>query len=166
MDYRNASADMVLQALSDASGVPIIKDPTLTATITLHSPGRLSLNDAFSMLDVALKMKNFELGSEGKFLTVVPKGGGATVAAAPPPGPPHGAMPGGITVMGQGGMPGIPGMPGQPGMPGAPAGLSSGALKASAAMPAPNSDAAMTAARPKANLGVMCAPSGRSLAPR
>jgi len=118
MDYRNASADMVLQLLSDASGVPIIKDPTLTATITLHSPGKLSLNDAFAMLDVALRMKNFQLGSEGKFLTVQPKA--APVAAAPPAGPPPGPMPGGPPNMGQPGMPGGPGMPGMPGQPGAP----------------------------------------------
>ena len=120
MDFRNASADMVIQTLSDASGIPIIKDPSLTATITLHSPQQLSLDDAFAMLDVALHMKNFQLDSEGKFLTVIPNAPAApaTVAAAPGgPGGPHPGPP-------PGGPPGMPGprMPGGPGAPGAPGG--------------------------------------------
>ena len=73
LDFRNASVDAVLHMLSQASGVTIIKDPALSGGITLQSPRPLSLNDAFSILNAVLNLKNYELSSEGDFLLVRPR---------------------------------------------------------------------------------------------
>src|SRR5581483_5348687 len=73
LDFRNASVDAVLQKLSQASGVPIIKDPSLTSAITLQSPRPLSLTNAFAMLNAALNLRNFELIKEGNFLIIRPR---------------------------------------------------------------------------------------------
>ncbi|MBC8137850.1 MAG: hypothetical protein H8F28_18380 [Fibrella sp.] len=74
MDFRNASIDAVLKMLSEASGIPIIKDPNLTGGITLQSPKQQTLGDAFSMLDTVLGLKNFSIAKENNFLVVRPKG--------------------------------------------------------------------------------------------
>lgn len=76
LDFRNASIDAVLQYLGNASGVGIIKDPTLTGGITLQSPKPQTLNDAFSMLSTALSLRNFSLSKSGNFLVIKaqPKG--------------------------------------------------------------------------------------------
>lgn len=70
LDFRNASIDAVLQALSQASGIPIVKDPALTGGITLQSPKQQSLNDAFAMLNAVLGLKNYDIKKEGNFLTI------------------------------------------------------------------------------------------------
>ena len=75
LDFRNASIDAVLQMLSQASGVTIIKDPTLTGGITLQSPKQQSLSDAFSMLNAVLGLKNFDLQKQGNFLIIKSRGG-------------------------------------------------------------------------------------------
>ena len=77
LDFRNASVDAVLQMLSQASGVTIIKDPALTGGITLQSPKQQSLSDAFAMLNAVLNLKNFDLQKSGNFLTIKSRGGGA-----------------------------------------------------------------------------------------
>jgi len=79
LDFRNASVDAVLQYLGNASGVGIIKDPTLTGGITLQSPKPQTLNDAFSMLSTALSLRNFSLTKSGNFLVIKaqPKGNAA-----------------------------------------------------------------------------------------
>ncbi|MBC7807278.1 MAG: hypothetical protein H7145_14145, partial [Akkermansiaceae bacterium] len=74
MDFRNASVDAVLKMLSEASGIPIIKDPNLTGGITLQSPKEQTLGDAFSMLDTVLSLKNFGIAKENSFLVVRPRG--------------------------------------------------------------------------------------------
>ena len=77
LDFRNASVDAVLQVLSQASGVTIIKDPALTGGITLQSPKQQSLSDAFAMLNAVLNLKNYDLQKSGNFLTIKSRGGGA-----------------------------------------------------------------------------------------
>lgn len=76
LDFRNASVDAVIQVLSQASGVTIIKDPALTGGITLQSPTQQSLSDAFAMLNAVLALKNFDLTKSGNFLTIKSRGGG------------------------------------------------------------------------------------------
>ncbi|GAB4459624.1 MAG: hypothetical protein OHK0029_22420 [Armatimonadaceae bacterium] len=70
LDFRNASVDAVIQTLSKASGIAIIKDPSLTGGITLQSPRPQSLTDAFAMLNAALRLRNFEMQKEGNFLVI------------------------------------------------------------------------------------------------
>ena len=77
LDFRNASVDAILQMLSQASGVTIIKDPALVGGLTLQSPKQQSLSDAFAMLNAVLGLKNFDLQKQGNFLMVKSRGGGA-----------------------------------------------------------------------------------------
>lgn len=73
LDFRNASVDAVLQVLSRASGIPIVKDPSLTQPITLQSPKQQTLRDAFSMLSVALGLRGYELKRDGAMMVVKQK---------------------------------------------------------------------------------------------
>lgn len=111
VDFRAATPDVVINFLSDAAHIPIVQDPTLKGVITLNSAGYVSLDDAFSLLDIALRMQGYELAAQGKFLLV---------QKTPPPPPPPAPSPPPMMAHGPGG-PMMPGMPGQPGA-GAPGG--------------------------------------------
>ncbi len=54
-----------------------MKDPSLTGTLTLESPRQQTLSDAFSLLSVALDLRNYEIDKQDNFLVVRQK------AAAP-----------------------------------------------------------------------------------
>jgi len=71
LNFKNASADSVLAVFSKASGITIIKDPTLTQTLSLYSPKALSLNDAFNLLNESLKLRGFELQKKGNLMEAV-----------------------------------------------------------------------------------------------
>lgn len=73
LSFRNANVDMVLEAFSKASGVTIVKDPSITTTITLTTPKPVKLAQAFEILNLALKQRNFELRKEGNVLVAGPK---------------------------------------------------------------------------------------------
>ncbi len=73
LDFRNASVDAVLHVMSQASGIAIIKDPSLTGGITLQSPKPQTLNDAFSMLSAVLGLKNYEIDKQDNFLLIKAK---------------------------------------------------------------------------------------------
>lgn len=75
LDFRNASIDAIIKLLSEASGIPIVKDPALTGGFTLQSPKQQSLTDAFAMFNAALGMKNYDLKKEGNFLVIRSRGG-------------------------------------------------------------------------------------------
>lgn len=115
LDFRNASVDAVIHVLSQASGIPIIKDPALVGGVTLQSPKPQSLGDAFSMFNAILGLKNYAITRQGNFLLI------AARAAPPgsPSGAPHGVPPPGMAHVGG------PPTPGQPGGPPAPGGAAS-----------------------------------------
>jgi general secretion pathway protein D len=73
LDFRNASVDAIVQVLSKASGVAIVKDPGLTGGLTLQSPRPVSLDQAFALFNAVLGLKNFELQKQGDFLIIKPK---------------------------------------------------------------------------------------------
>jgi general secretion pathway protein D len=73
LSFRNANVDMVLEAFSKASGITIIKDPAITTTLTLTTPKPVKLSEAFNILNLALKQRNFELRKEGNVLVAGPK---------------------------------------------------------------------------------------------
>lgn len=73
LSFRNANIDMVLEAFSKASGVTIIKDPSLTTTLTLTTPKPVKLPQAFEILNLALRQRNFELQKQGSVLVVGPR---------------------------------------------------------------------------------------------
>src|ERR1051326_2446708 len=53
LDFRNASVDAIVKTLTQASGIPIIKDPALNSAMTLQSPHPQTLKDAFAMFNAA-----------------------------------------------------------------------------------------------------------------
>ncbi|MGC4044515.1 MAG: secretin N-terminal domain-containing protein [Armatimonas sp.] len=76
LDFRNANVDAVIKLLSEASGIPIVKDPSLTGGLTLQSPKQQNLTDAFAMFNAVLGLKNYDLKKEGNFLVIRSRGGG------------------------------------------------------------------------------------------
>lgn len=76
LNFRNASVDAIVQTLMQASGLTIIKDPALTGAMTLQSPNQQPLKDAFAMFNAALKMRQFEIKKDGKFLIIRARSGG------------------------------------------------------------------------------------------
>ncbi len=70
LDFRNASMDAVIQMLSQASGVTIIKDPALVSTLTLQSPRPMTLKEAFAMFNTVLGLKSLDMKKEGNFLVI------------------------------------------------------------------------------------------------
>jgi len=116
LDFRNASVDAVIHVLSQASGIAIIKDPTLVGGVTLQSPKPQSLNEAFALFDALLHLKNYEITKEGNFLLVASRTPGGAPGASPGGAPAIAGRPGGMPPGGQPMM----GMPGGPpgGMPG------------------------------------------------
>ncbi len=74
LNYKNASADSVLNEFSKVSGITIIKDPGFNQTLTLYTPKPIALSDAFNLLNEALKLRNFELQKKGNLLEVVAAG--------------------------------------------------------------------------------------------
>lgn len=70
LDFRNASADMVLSLFTKTSGITIIKDPALTQPLTLTSAKAVPLDQAFEILNAALSVRNFDLKKEGSLLVV------------------------------------------------------------------------------------------------
>ena len=70
LDYRNSSIDAIIAMYQRASGVTIVKDPSLTGNLTLSSAKPVSLNDAFQILATTLKLKGYNLRNEGKLLVI------------------------------------------------------------------------------------------------
>ncbi len=70
LDYRNSGVDSILAMYQRASGVTIIKDPTLTGQLTLTSAKPVSLSEAFNILATTLSLKNFELAKEGTLMII------------------------------------------------------------------------------------------------
>ncbi|MFQ3586844.1 MAG: secretin N-terminal domain-containing protein [Fimbriimonadaceae bacterium] len=70
LDFRNANVDNVLAIFQRASGITIVKDPALSGPITLTSAAPVSLNEAFSILNAALNLRNFDMRREGNLLVI------------------------------------------------------------------------------------------------
>lgn len=70
LDFRNANVDMILSLYTKTSGITIIKDPTLTAPLSLTSAKAVSLKEAFEILNAALSVRNFEMRKEGNVLVI------------------------------------------------------------------------------------------------
>ena len=68
LDFRNASIDNILAVLSKASGVTIIADPSLTGTFTVETPHAVHLDEAFDLVEAALKMHGYALLKQGSFV--------------------------------------------------------------------------------------------------
>lgn len=79
LNFRNANVDLVLDFFMKATGISIVKDPTLKEPMTVSSPKSVSLNQAFEILNAALGVRNYEMSKEGSILVIKKKqerGGG------------------------------------------------------------------------------------------
>ena len=70
LDFRNANVDSVIALYSKASGINIVKDPTLTGPITVTSAKEVTLDEAFQILSTVLSLKNFTMSKEGNLLVI------------------------------------------------------------------------------------------------
>jgi general secretion pathway protein D len=81
LDYRNANIDAIIAMYQRASGVTIVKDPSLTGPLTVSSAKAVPLSDAFQILSTTLSLKGYDMRKEGNLLVIRkrdnnPRGGG------------------------------------------------------------------------------------------
>ena len=70
LNFRNASADSIIQFYQQQSGVTIVKDPALTDRLSITSAKAVSLNEAFQILSTTLSLKGYNLEKEGNLLVI------------------------------------------------------------------------------------------------
>jgi len=70
LNFPNTGVDMILSWYSKNSGITIIKDPTLTGTLNIVSAKPVTWDEAFSILNTTLGLKNFELNKESTYLVI------------------------------------------------------------------------------------------------
>lgn len=103
LDFRNASIDMIVRVLAKTSGLTIVKDPSLTGSMSVLTPNEVSISDALSIFNAALELKGFQFQRESNFLVIKAKpkstanrqGGQGGFPGGQ--GGPGGQMPGGAT---------------------------------------------------------------------
>ena len=76
LNFKNANIDMILSFISKESGITIVKDPALKDPFTLQSAGSVSLDEAYTILNTTLGLKNYQLVKQGNLLVVKQKDGG------------------------------------------------------------------------------------------
>lgn len=74
LNFPNTGVDMIVSWFSKTSGVTIIKDPALTGTLNMVSAKPVTLNEAFSIFNTTLGLKNYSLQKEDKILVIKNKG--------------------------------------------------------------------------------------------
>jgi general secretion pathway protein D len=70
LSYRNANIDLVLDMFSKASGITIVKDPSLTGPISITSANQVDLKTGFQILEKTLDLKGFDLKRDGQLLII------------------------------------------------------------------------------------------------
>ncbi len=73
LDFKNANIDMVISLFSKTSGITILKDPSLKDPISLTTADAVSLDDAFSIFNSALGLRNYQIQKDGKVLVIKQK---------------------------------------------------------------------------------------------
>jgi len=101
LDFHNASVDMIIRMFSKTSGVTIVKDPTLTGTMSLLTPNEISITDALGVLAASLDLKGYQFQKQDNFLVIKAKPKPVVGRGGPGGGPggvgfPGGGGPGGL----------------------------------------------------------------------
>jgi len=73
LNFKNASSDAVLEFISKASGITIVKDPALKDPLTVVSATSVTLNQAFDIINTILGLKGYAFTKSGDLLVVKPK---------------------------------------------------------------------------------------------
>ncbi|HPP13112.1 MAG TPA: hypothetical protein PKW42_10310, partial [bacterium] len=72
LNFRDASLDSVLEYLSEVAGFSVVRETPVEGRITVMSRQPLSVEDAVSLLNVALKEKGYAAIAMGRTLKIVP----------------------------------------------------------------------------------------------
>jgi len=97
LNFTNSSIEMIVRFFSNASGITIVKDPTLTGATSLVTPKNIPIADAFTILAANLDLKGFTIQQQDNFLIIKAKPKPTARAGGPggPGGPgAFGALPG------------------------------------------------------------------------
>jgi len=70
LNFENASPDAIIKLLEKASGITIVKDPTLTKGISVTSAKPVSLSDAFNIFSQTLSLNGYSLSKSGSLLVI------------------------------------------------------------------------------------------------
>ncbi|HVT12934.1 MAG TPA: hypothetical protein VHE55_11770 [Fimbriimonadaceae bacterium] len=70
LNFSGASVDAVVRFFAAAAGVTIVKDPTLTGSISLSTPTAVPLSEAFGILAASHDLKGFQLQKQDTFLVI------------------------------------------------------------------------------------------------
>lgn len=70
LDYRNANVDAIIAMYQRASGVTIVKDPSLTGGLSISSAKAVPLDDAFQILATTLSLKGYDMSKDGNLLVI------------------------------------------------------------------------------------------------
>ncbi len=95
LDFRNADIDQVLNFFAVVSRLSVVKDPSLTGTITLITPGPVTLDEAFRVLEAALDNRGYSLTRDKLMIRIQAKGGGGPGRGDRSPGGPGNLFQGG-----------------------------------------------------------------------
>lgn len=76
LEFRNANIDMILSLYQKLSGITIVKDPNLTAPLTITSAKPVPLPEAFQILSTTLGLKGYDLTKEGNLMVIRPRNQG------------------------------------------------------------------------------------------
>ncbi|RYG26085.1 hypothetical protein EON82_04670 [bacterium] len=95
LDYRNANIDAIIAMYQRASGVTIVKDPSLTGPLTVSSAKPVPLADAFQILSTTLSLKGYDMRKEGNLLVIRKRDNNNRGGGFPPGGVTTFPMPGG-----------------------------------------------------------------------
>ena len=70
LDYRNSNVDAILAMYQRASGITIVKDPSLVGPLSLSSAKPVPLKDAFAILSATLSLKGYDMRKQGNLLVI------------------------------------------------------------------------------------------------
>ena len=104
LSFRNANVDSVIAMIELASGITIVKDPTLTGSITVTTSKPVSIAESFYVFDSVLWLRGFVISRQRRILAIkaTPKatirGGPGSNANGQSFGPMQGG-PGGSTIV-------------------------------------------------------------------
>lgn len=72
MDFRDVDVDSVLNFFGEASGLSIVKDPSLEGRVSITTFGHTSVDRALAILNSVLSVKGFTFVKTGEVLKVIP----------------------------------------------------------------------------------------------
>lgn len=70
LTYRNANIDAILAMYQNASGVTIVKDPSLTGPLSISSAKAVPLDEAFQILKTTLGLKGYDMRVDSGLLVI------------------------------------------------------------------------------------------------